>query len=491
MNLKSLVFGALLGLMPATACTEAKPEPACSYEAIEETPEERTARLGDTPEVCQEIVPGHNNINEKRINLTFVGVNYTPEELKFKAQDCVDCDGVNSGLMAVEPFKSNIDAFNFWYVNETRDVEDPQEGWDARGFEADDPAKYLSYKCKFPRKVRIELANWKFRSNSYMSGLTSLKLHELDLENLSAIQYRLQNLDKNNCRKVSKVCGYMDTNLDGVLDRDDLLILDNTSSIPIIGQQNMCTFLEETDVIPDSDYCVSIMEGDDEALKQGYAESFKDKVAEINGMEFCSAMAEVQGKLLITYSKAMCNLIGKNGSVMFADMRVSRGNPSTLVHELGHGLWGLRDEYVEPDLVSNPEAHLEGIMENPINCFAAPSVESCEENAPWAGMVGEEGTGCFQCCGYLRTVGDMKLFRSVNKGIMKGHRETYGKWNEKRACFIVYAATQNVSGKCAEFIPIEWHDVPLIPNIPSPLAEPVFRYRGLFIGSDYDGMIGI
>ncbi len=68
---------------------------------------------------CKELMPDHNNLNEQRINLVFVGFGYSaPVQLENFAKALIDFNAQAKGLFSLEPFKSNKDKFNVWYVNE-------------------------------------------------------------------------------------------------------------------------------------------------------------------------------------------------------------------------------------------------------------------------------------------------------------------------------------------------------------------------------------
>lgn len=73
-------------------------------------------------ENCAEAIPGHNNIEENRINIIFVGINYLPVDYnKFRSyvKGAIDNDHESwFGILSLEPFKSNENKFNFWYVSE-------------------------------------------------------------------------------------------------------------------------------------------------------------------------------------------------------------------------------------------------------------------------------------------------------------------------------------------------------------------------------------
>ncbi len=132
----------------------------------EETPPPLIEKSKTTPEKCLEIVPGHNKTNESRINLVLVGLNYDPSSFPSYARDAVDYDGNNHGLLSIEPFASNRDRFNFFYVPEvgkinTAALEPSQYPADAHP-EIERLGKLCS--TSMPKKV-VGLVNWSFNSN--------------------------------------------------------------------------------------------------------------------------------------------------------------------------------------------------------------------------------------------------------------------------------------------------------------------------------------
>lgn len=68
---------------------------------------------------CRELVPSHNDFNQKRIDLVFFGFGYSsPTQLKDFAEVAIDFNAQKKGLFSLEPFRSNKQRFNLWYVNE-------------------------------------------------------------------------------------------------------------------------------------------------------------------------------------------------------------------------------------------------------------------------------------------------------------------------------------------------------------------------------------
>jgi len=81
-------------------------------------------KLPPNPELCEELIPGHNDPDANRANVVFVGFGYDTsfidskeDIIKDAANQVIDWNGNNNGLFSIAPFKDNKDKFNFWYVN--------------------------------------------------------------------------------------------------------------------------------------------------------------------------------------------------------------------------------------------------------------------------------------------------------------------------------------------------------------------------------------
>ncbi len=78
-----------------------------------------------------ELFPGHNNLNdEKRINLVFFNVDYGMEAFVKIVKGMLK---KKFGLFEVEPLKSNLNKFNFWYVNQA--VQDKNTLWTIKPYD--------------------------------------------------------------------------------------------------------------------------------------------------------------------------------------------------------------------------------------------------------------------------------------------------------------------------------------------------------------------
>jgi len=140
--------------------------------------------LSTVEEKCIELIPGHNNLNEKRINLIYVGVNYKNiNNLYALVKATLDYNKNIYSLLALEPWKSNTDRFNFFFVNEIGVVNGEVVAKN-RGSEAEDEVLRLVSLCGIESEKRdgssianttdgpinakiVALINWKFGSGSH------------------------------------------------------------------------------------------------------------------------------------------------------------------------------------------------------------------------------------------------------------------------------------------------------------------------------------
>jgi len=100
--------------------------PACyNEERCDEVCEGICLDIDEWQEECRECMPlfeDHNDLNENRINMVFVGLHYENiTEFKNRVLDVLNVGGGSPGFFAETPFVGNQDKFNFWYVPEVRD----------------------------------------------------------------------------------------------------------------------------------------------------------------------------------------------------------------------------------------------------------------------------------------------------------------------------------------------------------------------------------
>ncbi len=134
---------------------------------------EKGACLENT--LCKEVIEGHNKKGEKRINIVFIGRGYeSTTELFSVLEKVVDYTGdgnqydipeyngnlnldVIFGLLGVEPYKSNAEAFNLWYVDQLY-PETQQKDYCYMSEKDVEPAcpisnQYLVYLCNYHTKT--------------------------------------------------------------------------------------------------------------------------------------------------------------------------------------------------------------------------------------------------------------------------------------------------------------------------------------------------
>lgn len=80
-------------------------------------------------EQCSAVIPDHNLADRNQINLVFLGMGYQnqPGFLSL-LRVVIDIDGREGGFFSKEPFRSNYDRFNLWYVASSERSEGRQEG---------------------------------------------------------------------------------------------------------------------------------------------------------------------------------------------------------------------------------------------------------------------------------------------------------------------------------------------------------------------------
>ena len=74
---------------------------------------------------CDPVIQGQNNPNEKRINIFFIGKGYKDIEVAHKFTK----EAVNQLLTAQEPFRSNKEKFNFWFITKPVKGDAHTEPW--------------------------------------------------------------------------------------------------------------------------------------------------------------------------------------------------------------------------------------------------------------------------------------------------------------------------------------------------------------------------
>lgn len=77
------------------------------------------SRTFEIAQACKELILGFNDENEDRINIVFAGANFeNSSSFVVNVIEGADIDGIYGGLFSQEPFKSNKNKFNFWYVDQ-------------------------------------------------------------------------------------------------------------------------------------------------------------------------------------------------------------------------------------------------------------------------------------------------------------------------------------------------------------------------------------
>jgi hypothetical protein len=349
--------------------------------------------------LCEELIPDHNNPEEDRANIVFVGFGYegygeSPQEiLNLIGEYLIDLNGNNFGLFSVEPFKSNKEKFNMWYVNELEST-DTCQAMSCNNF-------ILSASCQFDNKYVIHVIDKVF-PHTHSTGRIQLSL---DIYPSSLYEYycgdnelsRIRISCHDGCNKESGICN-----------SEDYLITDHLVSTRALS----CTDSDVTQEFPNGI----------NPLEQGtvnYENIFGRLTSRSDGC---------RGGVVITES----------------GLQIEPISPRTFVHEFGHLFAGLRDEYRKP----NPG---EDELATYANCYLGETrnAENCLENAPWKDFIGdgcgEDGiidctfrdenyrleVACYEGCTFGPGSG---MYRSTETNLMRSHGIdpfSFGKWNEK------------------------------------------------------------
>jgi hypothetical protein len=106
-----------------------QPEPVAQTPAAP-TPKSQTINIFTTD--CREFVSGHNSLRENRIDLVLIGFDYTSlGKFLEVAETAIDFNGEGQGLFALEPFRSNKERFNIWYVSRIGDTNNQtKDNWE-------------------------------------------------------------------------------------------------------------------------------------------------------------------------------------------------------------------------------------------------------------------------------------------------------------------------------------------------------------------------
>ncbi|MEK6860661.1 MAG: dockerin type I domain-containing protein [Nanoarchaeota archaeon] len=141
----------------------------------------------DSEEHCLEVIPGHNNPDdESRMNVVFVGLGYSGVgTFKEYVDMSVGFDGEGDGIFSLEPFKSNKDKFNLWYVD-IIGVEEDNLNFDVILVED----LNLNSVCLFSNKVTNAFFNSDFRSHAFFGGGSIDSFPELSDVNSNRVSVR-------------------------------------------------------------------------------------------------------------------------------------------------------------------------------------------------------------------------------------------------------------------------------------------------------------
>lgn len=302
---------------------------------------------------CKEVIASTNSPNEKKFNLVFVGSDYHLIDAKNykKGLDAFLWDvktvlGENSdiGFFDSEPFKSNREKFNLWYVdrfNEMLPVVSPYdfEVHEQRNNDGVKDARALADKCKFDYDLEnVVMVHLVANKGTLDSAINIATMREVQLFDKAAYS---------KCQKVVK----KDLSLLAKYDKE--------------GCNEGFSGITEMPLI-DFNGDLKIAEYPDDII-------FNRLVYLSSYMNLCRSQRGFSGLIENLCSNGINNL----GRV------VNHG--STLMHEFGHH-FQLFDSSVP---AVSRDLDWEGVTIG--NCFVADTKSACLANAPWKFLI---GNGC-------------------------------------------------------------------------------------------------
>jgi hypothetical protein len=294
---------------------------------------------------CNALIRGHNNADEKRFNLVFVGTDYHKlfpdhdeaiSEFKKDINSALGTDEKAYGLFSIEPFKSNKDKFNIWYVDAFVDA-DPlaiesgtmTEEERERREKAVNSQLGLSSACTYGHKIVLSLDamhGW----NNAADSLINFATYRETIQNSEYVE---------DC--TSDLSGCYET----------LITQTQKHSLPIIDINH--------------DRCIGGIE----------------EIPYYNIGDFCQNTAFYNTLCADDTEERLRYICSSNDNL-----------GEGLAHEMAH-VFGISDVSVarEDDRPATPENYPSPNSGTFPNCFAADTVEECEENAPWRHLL---GNGC-------------------------------------------------------------------------------------------------
>ncbi|MFA5888135.1 MAG: hypothetical protein WC852_05495 [Candidatus Nanoarchaeia archaeon] len=332
---------------------------------------------------CNTLIMGLNADTDNRYNIVFVGTDYHKlnitreralEMFKGDAKKSLGIESPALGLFSIEPFKSNINKFNFWYVDrfvESNEFIGPagrprMREDDIREGEASLTQRGVASACSFNNKIIISLDAWHGWNTNAGDQINFATYRESMIERPEAMEQCISEMSA--CyegiinERDMKRMPISDLNSDGCISREDLKYPDWTS---------IC----QTDAVR---------------------------------FRVCSAINHSEIGDFCGYNHLLGEGVG---------------------HEMAH-FFGLADESAAADSDVSYNKTIMPPLLSP-NCFAAETAEECEEKAPWRYMLGN-GCGenntedcnksdpdfnrevtCFPGC-----ISNIKSYRSIRYGIM-------------------------------------------------------------------------
>jgi hypothetical protein len=380
--------------------------------------------------LCQEVIWGHNNPDEKRANIVFVGYgydsyNYESEKIvQAIGEHLIDIGGVNFGLFSLEPFKSNAKKFNFWYINKGIPIDQCRIiGKSYRCYDNES----IGNECNFDGKYVINLFD---ANGGSVAGDFTL--------DLSSKIYTPEILTEYYCEN-------------GELDFETFNCENGCFDGACIGESNDIETSTIAATCNGGDRCLGACTPTDPDCSCVDSDVTSDFLSGKNYYQ--RGTLKVKGTTQVIEDS--CLSLGK--TLPRLDLQVNLELIPTFTHEMGHTFGDLRDEYIVGNADELPPEGLSHPIWFEKNCYIGSSEENCLENTQWKDFIGngcgqpgvidctpddlnyELEIGCFEGCtwgigSYRPTRTDIMRNRPVvefGTGTIKTDSYFYGLWNEK------------------------------------------------------------
>ena len=319
---------------------------------------------------CRELLAGHNDATQRRMNLIFVGSDYQlidPRNIQEGTDaflwdiDAILGENSQSGLFDLAPFQDLKDKFNIWYVDHFAEMEPVVEPYDftahqRRNVRGRENAAMLMNECIREQDLNdayTYLVHLVPNKGTLDSAITLSTFRTVQLFEPAAYQ---------SCQAaVENAIELMPDQ-----DRDGCLTDADFPAWQLVNYQPLSTYAYNRAL----DY-----NHDGRANTSADTLLFSQLVKVAASKDLCSDEPDFQNLVENICASGIDNL----GRSLF--------HGATLAHELGHTLGMFDVSSQRPAATQDPDLDQLTIA----NCFIADSEQACREHAPWKNLI---GNGC-------------------------------------------------------------------------------------------------